>query len=473
MDIRKRIAKNTTLQIILNIFNLLAGIYSLSLIVKYLGKTAFGKYGFISSFYFYFLALLDFGVSTIILREVSSNREKTSSILNNLLTYKLFLSIFLVLIAVVICNFYPFPKDLRLALIFYSPILVIIGLESIQIIFEADLRYEYIVLGSFFWRLSALLFVIIAIRLNLGLVAIALSFVSAESVRYLILYLFSRKFVKIKIPTIEMNSWLHTIKAALPLGVSSVLGTIIRNTDVMILTKTRGFAEVGLYLASYRLCDMSLSLPLALMGSIFPLMSKFYKQDFNLLKLIYQKTFDILSLCGVLLVVLVLALSDKIIIQFFGNDYIKSAISLRILIFSALSVYLAIGSGTLLIATNRQRINMWFFILGAPLSIILNLILIPRFGFIGAAISNAVVMVLIASLTFCFATVKVKISVETTKIKKAILAGLVTLSILFCFRSLNLFISTLIGIWLYVSLAILLKAIDMNDIISLLKRQIQ
>lgn len=472
MNIRQIVAKNTLLQVFLQFFNLGVGFYSISLIARYLGKTTFGKYGFISSFYFFFIAFLDFGISVIAIREVAEKREKTGLLLSNFITFKLFLSILLAIITITIANTFPFPKDLRLALSLYAPILVFIALESIQVIFAADLRYEYIVLSSFFWRAFSLLFIILAVKLNLGLAFIVLSFLLAEAIKYLILYLSSRKFVKIKLPAIDIKLWIEIVKKALPIGITSLLITIMRNMDVMMLTKIRGFAEVGIYTASYRLCDMGSTLPLALMGSVFPLMSKFYKQDFNLLKRIYQKTFDILSVCGIILVVLVLVLADKIIILLFGMDFIRSAASFRILIFSTLFVYLAIGSGSLLIAMDKQRATMWIYLLSASLNIVLNLILIPRFGSIGAAISNVVVMFLAISLTFYFMAARVKIPLETTKIKKATIVGLITLAALFWLKDFKLFISIPIAILLYTFLAIFLKAVDLDDIILLIKRKI-
>ncbi len=472
MEIRQNIAKNTILQIFLQFFNLLVGFYLISLIARYLGKTTFGKYGFISSFYLFFLTFLDFGISTVALREVSKERERAGLFLANLVTFKFFISIVLALIAIIIANTFPLPKDLRFAISLYAPILIFIALGSIQIIFAADLRYEYIVLASFLWRVSSLLFVILSIWLNLGLAAVVISFVLAEIIKYIILYVSSKKFVKIKIPAIDIKLWMGIVRSAVPIGITSVLVTIIRNIDVMMLTKMKGFAEVGLYTAATRLCDMSLGLPLALIGSVLPIMSKFYKQDFSALKRIHQKTFDILSICGILLVVLVLVLADKIILLVFGSQYIRSAVAFRVLIFSALFVYLAIGSGTLLIVADKQTANMRFYLLGAPLSIVLNLILIPRFGFIGAAISNVTVMFLIIVLTFHFVSAKLKMPLEITKFKKAIIAVLATLAVLLWLRNFSLFVSMSICILVYVFLIIFLNAIEIEDIMFLVKRKI-
>lgn len=472
MNIRQIVAKNIILQISSYIFNLLAGLYSISLIARYLGKITFGKYGFISSFYIFFIAFLDFGIFIVAIREIAKERTKAGLLLSNLVTFKLFFSIFLAFLAIAIANIFPFPSDLRFILSLYAPILLFIALGSIQIIFEADLRFEYIALAAFFWRVSLLLFLILAVRLNLGLAFIVISFLLAEAIKCIVLYISSRKFVSIKLPDIDIKLWIGLIRKAFPVFITSLLITTIRNIDVMMLTKMKGFAEVGLYLASYRLCDMSLGIPIALMGSMFPLMSRFYKLDFSVFKKIYQETFDILSVCGILLTILVLVFADKIIILLFGPGFVRSAYSFRILIFSSLFVYLAIGSGTLLVAIDKQRASMWFYLFSAPLNIILNLILIPRFGFIGAAISNVAAMLLAISLTFYYVSAKVKIYLETKKIRRAILAGLVTLTALFYLKELKLFVSMPIGILLYVLLVFLLKAVDIEDVMSLVKLRI-
>ncbi len=470
MNIRQIVAKNTLLQILLLPFNLLTGVYAISLIARYLGKAGFGKYGFIWSFYIFFISFLDFGISVLAIREVARDRQNARLFLGKLVTFKFLLSILLAFFAISIACIFPFPHDLKLALSLYAPILILFALESIQIIFEADLRFEYIALSAVFWRVSSLLFLIFTVRRNLGLSFIVISFLLAEMIRYLILYTFSRKFVKIKVPDIDIKLWLKLVKSALPIGITSLLAGIIRNADVMMLTKMKGFTEVGLYTASTRLCDVCLGLPLALMGSIFPLMSRYYKQDSNALRSVYQKTFDILSVCGILLTVLVLALADKIIILLFGIDFIRSAIAFRILIFSVLSVYLAIGSGSLIIAADKQTANMRFYMLVVSVNIAVNLILIPHFGIIGAAISNVVAMFSAISLTFYFVHTKLKIPLETTKLKKAIIAGLITLAILFYLRGFNLFSSIFTGICLYGLLLIFLKAVDRDDLMLLINK---
>lgn len=472
MNTRQAIVKNTVLQILVQFFSLLASLYLVSLIAKYLGKVNFGKYGFISSFYFFFIAFLDLGIGTIAIREVAKERKNAGLIMGNVMTLKLCLSILSAFVAIAIANVFPFPSDLRLALSLYAPILLFIALGSIQSIFEVDLRYEYIALSAFFWRISSLLFVLFAVRLNLGLTFIVISFVLAEAIKYLTLYLASKKLISIKLPALDMKLWREIMKKALPIGITSILITMIRNTDTMMLAKMQGFAEVGLYLAPYRLCDMGLSLPLAIMASVFPLMSKFYKHDFNMLRLIHQKSFDILSVAGILLTVLVLALADKIIILIYGTAFIKSSTAFRILIVSTLFVYLNITSGSLLIAADRQKTVMRFYLLGVPLNILLNFILIPHFSFIGAAISNVVVMFLAISLTFYVVRTKVKISLGIRKIKKAAIAGLITFIMLFLFKNLNLFISVSIGISLYALLVIYLKAIDKDDLTLLIGNRV-
>lgn len=472
MNTRQIVAKNTILQMLLHFINLLVGIYSISLIARYLGKVAFGKYGFVSSFYAFFLTFLDFGISMITLREVAKERERADLLLGNLITFKLFLSILLIFFALGIVSIFPFPADLKFALLVYAPILLFIGLESIQVIFEADLRFEYIALASFCWRILSLLFVMLAVFLNLGLMAIVLSFVLAEMAKCIILYIFSRRFIKLKIFHFQKDLLSKVLKKGLPIGIATILFSIIRNIDTMMLTKMKGFAEVGAYLASYRIYDISITLPVALIASLFPLKSKFYVQDFNTFKGIYQKAFDILSVCGILITVLVLAFSNQIIVLFFGANFIASATSLRILIFSALLFYLGIGPASLLTVADRQLVNVWIYLLAAPVNIALNLILISRFSFIGAAISNVITVFLVVSLTMYFVRVRLKIPLKFTKMNRSVVTGLITLVFLFCLKDFKLFISLPIGLLLYTSLAIYIKAIDKEDIILLVKQKI-
>lgn len=470
MNTRQIIAKNLILQISLQLLNLWVGTYTISLIARYLGPTIFGKYGFVTAYFFFFMAFLDFGFNVVGIRELSRLKEDAGVFLGKIITFKLFVSIILVFVSFFIVRIYGFPQDLKMVLILYSPVLIFVALESAQMIIEARLRFEYIVLSSFIWRIVSFLFIVIAVRFDLGLVFIIFAFLSAELSRAVTIFISARRLVKFSLPLIDKKLWMTMLRKAIPIGITSLLITSMRNIDVMLLAKLRSFAETGLYLIPVRVCDMMLIIPLSLIGTVFPLMSNYYKHSHDALRKIYQKTFDLLSFFGIFVTVLIFVLAGKIIITLFGREYLAAVPASRILIFSALFIYLGISSGTLLIVADKQKINMWIYIICAPINIILNLFLIPQLGIIGSAISNITVMFIVIVITFYFVAKEIQIALGLKRLLRAVLAGLITAVALFFAKDLSIFISAPVGFVIYAYLAYLFQAISFEDVVELFKR---
>ena len=82
--------------------------------------------------------------------------------------------------------------------------------------------------------------------------------------------------------------------------------------------------------------------------------------------------------------------SKNIIFLIFGSEYIKAAMSLSIYVWAGVGVSLGVAMSYYLLTENYNRISMTVAIIGAVINILLNLILIPRIGITGAAISTFV-----------------------------------------------------------------------------------
>ncbi|GAG14193.1 unnamed protein product, partial [marine sediment metagenome] len=94
-------------------------------------------------------------------------------------------------------------------------------------------------------------------------------------------------------------------------------------------------------------------------------------------------------------------LADDIIRLLFGVQYGNAAGALRIYIWAGVFVFLGVASGQYLVAENYTRISFFRTFIGCIVNVILNIILIPRYGINGAAIAT-VVSYLVATFFIVF-----------------------------------------------------------------------
>jgi len=185
----------------------------------------------------------------------------------------------------------------------------------------------------------------------------------------------------------QTPEWANNYRSLFLLGILSIINSRL---DVLMLGFMRSPEEVGVYNASSRLSEfVSFSLFVINIG-LAPMISKLYasKQISSLQKLV-TKTSRITLLIA-LPIILILLFGGRYILSLFGPDFILGYNCLIILAGAQLVSILAGSSGYLLTMTGNENSATGAMIISLLINVLLNILLIPKFGIIGAAYSTAV-----------------------------------------------------------------------------------
>jgi O-antigen/teichoic acid export membrane protein len=207
-------------------------------------------------------------------------------------------------------------------------------------------------------------------------VAYLVTFVSSLA---LSTYLFRRNIGPFR-PAFSRAAWAPMMREALPFLTASILSTIWTRVDIYFLTTFRTPAEVGSYNAALRVVEAQIFIPVAILGSVFPVLSRLQggpPREFNR---ILGKNFVFLLAAGLTVAAGTYLLSGPIISILFGDGYRDSAAILRIfspmIVFSFLH-YLTSGA---LVAMGRELLTTLTLGLGAVVCVTLGFIFIPGSG---------------------------------------------------------------------------------------------
>lgn len=208
----------------------------------------------------------------------------------------------------------------------------------------------------------------------------------------------------IKLSLVKLHHLKPLIVAVIPLIVLSLATRLYCKMDVMLIELYRGRTELGLYTVAYEFLDNLLVISNLLMGAIFPSAQKLIKEDKKLFIPVYKHSLVTLFK-GLGPIALLVAIFSKSILEYgFGNEYAASAPTLSILMLAALLAWLNAPSGTIFLALNRQSLYMWGTLISLVLNLVLNIILLPTIGTLGAAI--ATVLTELALLTWSLIFIK-------------------------------------------------------------------
>jgi len=178
---------------------------------------------------------------------------------------------------------------------------------------------------------------------------------------------------------------------SLPLLGTVMLQTIILWTDTLMLGSFMSSANVGVYNVSTDLARF-ISFPLnALLFIYMPVIAGLYaKRNFNEIKINFSIITKWLCSATLPLFILMFLFSESIIEILYGSNYVSGATALRILSLGVIINNFVGPCGVTIVAMGRPRFIMFATLFTAMLNIILNVVLIPFYGIIGAAIASGI-----------------------------------------------------------------------------------
>lgn len=413
MGFKLKIAYNTTIQIIGKIFSSLQTLLITALIARVFGVSGYGDFTKISSYVPLFYMMADFGLNAIFIRE--SDKEINKEYFSNLFTFRFFLSIILVFIAISILAFLPYsPKTnqgfshlVKLGIIIASLEILLKGIfTSTNAVFQKKLRYDLSVIALVIGSLTTLLIVYFSTRslslmASLGLnslLLIIIAYLFGDFITGLLSIFFVKKIIGPFHFRFDFLIWRKMFFSALPLAITLIFNLIYFRIDTFILTIYRSTTEVGLYGLAYRFFEALLVIPTFFMNSLYPVMTERANNRENLKQLI-KKGSIILFVSSIILTILTFYLSPLLINLIGGEEFTGAVLSLKILAISFPLFFLSVLFMWVLITLKKPGFLAIFYGLSMVLNIILNLLFIPKYGYLAASVVTGLTEAFVLILT--------------------------------------------------------------------------
>jgi len=196
-----------------------------------------------------------------------------------------------------------------------------------------------------------------------------------------------------------------------PMAVSAASFLLMQSMDVLMLTKLTNYETVAYYSSALKL-TMIIAIVLSSVNSVIaPQISEHYfSKQFNLLKENIKKGTRLIFLVTFPLII-ALALLPTLALSFFGENYISAKNALLILLIGQVVNTFCGSVGIYLNMTGKQKSFQLILVSALILNIVLNYVLIPKFGMVGAAIATSASMILwnVTAVVYVYKKDKIKI----------------------------------------------------------------
>jgi O-antigen/teichoic acid export membrane protein len=466
MSAARTVAKNTTVLILSNVlayvFTFLTTVYS----ARYLGVEGWGILSIALAVTGIFGFLTDLGLSSLTVREVARDKSLANKYFANTTAMRIFLGLITFGVIAFVSYLSGYSQEITYV-IYIMAISTILGSFTgvFYSIFQAYEKMEFQSLATIISNIIMLALTLAAIYLGVSVIGFALVYVIVGIFGFIyILFIYMKKFSLPRLE-IDLEFWKSSLKEALPFAVTGIFVTIYFWLDSFLLSIMVGNDAVGIYNAAYRLIFVFLFIPTLFITALFPVMSRHFESAKDLLKLEYEKSFKYLFIVAIFIFIYGFIFANEIIMLIYGQKFSQSIVALQTLIWVIPIIFLNALFANIMNAMNKQRLVTLVVGLNALFNVILVLILIPKFSYVGAAIATVLTEGLGFVLLFYYISrYYFRVSLNHY-LFKPILNGLIVAIFVYIIKTqVNWILAGILGLFIYIGLVYVLKIINREDI---------
>jgi len=420
-----RVGKNTLAQITMSAARIVSKFLIVLVIARLSGRELLGDFAFVITFTTMFTFLVSMGLLASLLREVAKHRDQADKMVGNALVITILNGLWVV------------PLMVGVAALLGRPpvILIAVALAGIATTLETMSNQVNAVFGGFErMELSAIVIVTQEfVFLVVGAIVLAMNL---PFVWLFVIYIASRLF-SFGVGTVIYRHTMGTLRlqfdraysrqmlrVSAPFAVQMALGPIYLRIDVLMLSYFQGSAAVGLYEAAtnifYRFNVFARMFNMALM----PFLTREYLAMGQQVRRYIRAAAKYQTVLGIPLMVTGLTLADRLIPFLYGNEFADSVLVFQLL--SSITILRLLDNtlGTSLTATERQGWRSAITALAAVVNIGLNLVILPRYSFRGAAITTIITEIFFGSALYLVLRQRVPHPFNFKQFVRPFLAGL-------------------------------------------------
>lgn len=369
-----------------------------------------------------------------------------------------------------------------------SIIVKILGIWFLAIAFFHVLRSSYqgfqdlvpYSMMEVFYILITFFFVVLSVHIfNLGVGGVALGFLIAIPILVITwLVIIWKRHPRVLEGKVQIEKPLikKILRFALPVFIGSIGGLILGHMDTVMIGLFHNPAEVGLYQGARPLASLISYFPSALGVVLLPMTSEIWARGEK--KFLGEALHPILKFSFMIIIPAVfvfMSFPDVVLRSVFGPSYVLAAVTLQILTLAVIATTLSVILGSIAMGIGKPIIITKVVGAMACLNFIGNLILIPAYGIVGAAIATFISGLVGLFVMIYLVRQFVKFTLPISTLLKTLVAGTVMLFLIFALKQaivlppwwLETIVAVIPSLLCYVVLILVMGAIRKRDLMLL------
>lgn len=361
---------------------------------RYLGVDNYGIINYVASFIAFFTPICSLGLEGIIIKELVDNPDKQGEVIGTAMGMRVCSSL-LSMIAILLLLTFLNPGDTVMlgVAVFQSLILIFNTADLFEFWYQSRLESRKSVKMKIISYFLVAIYKILILVFHKSIYWFALTNTLDMMVAYALLFLSYRRDNGSQL-TFSLKKGKDMLKISYNFIISGLMVAVYAQMDKIMLGKMLDTTAVGLYSVGIYICNLWNFIPNAIIVSLRPgiLQAKQYNEELYIKKL--KQMYAIIIWVSILYAVAVCIFSKYIIWILYGKDFLGAREPLMIAVWYCGFSLIGSARDVWIISEKLQKYSKYFALVGALTNLILNFVLIPLWGMVGAASATLITQIM-------------------------------------------------------------------------------
>jgi O-antigen/teichoic acid export membrane protein len=337
-----------------------------------------------------FITLFNFGFPVYLQRKVAISGDNFSGLLSRILSLNILIFFFYFILTFIYYRLFYSSISFMLYFVAIIPVYLYSNINILNSVFSGLHKYkEQFVFLLNSRAITILVFLLSAIFFNSSLEFLVIIY-SLGFLYHTILLIFNIGKAEGKLTlSLNIKELSGLIKLSLPLGMAMIFNFLYDKIDILLISKLTDFSQVGYYNIGYGIYKASSIAFSFLLVSGLTRVSYLSRRK-NAVKIFFKKYTSNLLIIAIIINIVLFVASDFVIKLIYTDKFLNSILILKIVSFAITGLALNNIAGVILNGLGLFKENMYVTFTGLIVNIILNIIFIPFYGIVAAAVISII-----------------------------------------------------------------------------------
>lgn len=381
--------KRILMLLVSKVYCMIIGMISSVLMVRYFQPQLNGEYNYVTAYVTIFSGIALMGLDNVLIKEFSKKNRMEGDIFKSSFGVRCIGTI--ISIILLVGSFVLKPVDRNLVcLIFIAALPFVFNIVSgvngwlmakgmaLHIAIAQAIAHTLCIIGRI---------VLVQIKGNLWMFI----FVSAAESFFLILiewifyFICSEHFLQ---GHIKFDTMKYFVQQGLPIILGSIANTVFMKIDQVMIGDMIGKYDLGIYSVAVRIAELWYFIPTTIVSALIPGLTIDKQNNSKEFDLKLQRYMSLLVLLGYVTGIIIVFLAKPVVYVLYGREYLAAVPILCVYIWAGIFINMSVLRGAYFVIVEHTKYSFWCNFIGAVINVILNYMLIPIMGCMGAAIAT-------------------------------------------------------------------------------------